>query len=287
MNRGCRGGLATLVCVCVTGCAGDNHSRSPAAPSPPPTSGIPIAGVVYDTAYRPMARARIEVIDGPQAGMSTFTDSRGQFTLMGMFDDTTRFVATQDGHVPATSTLGPYCAACQPNRWIYFNLEEPVPPPDLSGHWQVTFATDPACTRVSDELRTRSYDATIALAPPAANPDARWLFEVTMNSAPFVGTYKGFRIGAAGTYLGFPDDDGPVVVEQLGPTTYLSFNALGWTNGAVAGASAGSMITTGFDSTEYCVLTAPFAGTTFQCPPGSSIAHSACSGHNVLSLIRR
>jgi hypothetical protein len=202
--------------------------------------------------------------------MSTETDSRGQFTLTGVFSDTTRFVATKDGHLPATSTLGPFCAPCHPNRWVYFNLEEPVPPPDLSGDWQVTFVTD-ACTGLPSELRTRSYDARIALAPPAAHPAARWLFVVTMDNVPFFSSYKDFHIAAAGNYLGFPENDGPALIEQLDLETSLSFNALGIANGVVTGATTGSIITTGFESTEYW----------------SFLAHIMCTGNNRLTLIRR
>jgi len=264
--------------ILTVGLAGCNNGRSPVAPSSPATSNgagptggaIPIAGIVYDTAYRALPGARIEVIDGPQAGPSTVSASNGEFRLVGVFGDTTRFVATKDGHLAATSTLGPFCAQCQPNRWIFFNLEEPVPPPDLTGDWQVTFETS-ACTGLPSELQTRSYDATIALAPPEAHPDARWLFAVTMSNVPFLSDYKEFHIAAAGNYLGFPENDGPVLIEQLDPTTSLSYNALGITNGVITGASAGPIITTGFESTEY----------------RSSIAHIDCAGNNRLTLTRR
>jgi len=266
--------------VITIGLAGCGNSRSPVAPPPPatanvtpdpgpPEGAIPVAGVVLDTAYRYLGGARIEVMDGPQAGMSTQTDSNGEFRLTGVFGDSTRFMATKDGHLPATATLGPFCAPCHPNRWVFFNLEEPVPPADLSGDWQVTFATA-ACAGLPSELQTRSYDATIALAPPAAHPDARWLFAVTMSHVPFLPDYREFHIGAAGNYLGFPESEGPVLVEQLDSTTTLSFNALGITNGAITGASAGSIITTGFDSTEY----------------RSSTAHIECFGNNRLVLKR-
>jgi hypothetical protein len=288
--------MLALMAVVAAGCSTPSSTApSPTAkvnaapsPAPGPTPDGPfIAGIVYDTAYRYLAGARIEVIDGPQAGMSTESDSQGRFWLTGAFDDTTRFVATKEGHLPATSVLGPFCAACHPNRWLYFTLEEPTPPPDLSGHWEVTFTTDAACTDMPSELRTRSYDATIALSPPASNPDARWLFVVKMDNVPFLSDYKEFHIAAAGSYLGFPENDGPVLVEQLDPTTYLSFNALGYMNGGVTGASAGAIITTGFDSAEYCVLTTPFEGTWFPCRPASLIADSLCTGNNRLTLIRR
>ena len=270
-----RYGALAFLAIGLSAC---NNSRSPAAPAPlatvivaPGTQGvIPIAGVVLDTAVRRLAGARIEVIDGPQAGMTTVTDSRGGFTLTGLFGDTTRFVATKSGYLGATSTLEPFCDRCLPNRWIYFNLEEPVPPPDLSGDWQVRFVTG-ACTGLPDELRTRSYDATIALAPPDAHPDARWLFVVTMNNVPFDPNYNVFHIGAAGNYLGFPESEGPALIELLDATTWLTFNALGWTDGVFTGATTGSIITTGFESTEY----------------RSFSEHIQCAGNNRLTLIRR
>jgi len=112
--------VGTLALLAI-GLAGCDSNRSPAAPSqpppptvngaPPPTQvGILISGTVYDTSYHYMAGARIEVIDGPQAGMSTETDPWGEFALTGVFDLTTRFVATRDGHLPATSTLNLVCA---------------------------------------------------------------------------------------------------------------------------------------------------------------------------------
>jgi hypothetical protein len=145
-----------------------------------------------------------------------------------------------------------------------------VPPPDLSGDWKVTFVTG-ACAGLPIELQTRSYDATITLAPPAAHPDARWLFVVTLNNVPFLPDYKDFHIAAAGNDLGFPENDGPALVEQLDSETSLTFSALGIMNGAATVASAGPIITTGFDSTEY----------------RSSIAHIECRGNNRLTLIRR
>lgn len=74
-----------------------------------------------DTAYRPLAGARVEVLDGPQANTSTLTDGAGEFSLRGIFDETTRFRAEKDGHESATGTLW-FCAACNPQRRMNFIL---------------------------------------------------------------------------------------------------------------------------------------------------------------------
>ena len=46
--------------------------------------------------------AVVEVVDGPQAGLSTISNAAGQFSLSGRFDDDTRFRAAKAGHVAET-----------------------------------------------------------------------------------------------------------------------------------------------------------------------------------------
>src|SRR5580765_2359461 len=71
-----------VLLVISQGLIGCNGSRSslPLAPSTvsqpmtqpaPATDGTMIAGTVADTAFRPLAGAIVEVVDGPQAGMTT------------------------------------------------------------------------------------------------------------------------------------------------------------------------------------------------------------------------
>jgi len=62
-----------------------------------PRVGQPVNGSVSDSALRPVAGARVELLDGPQAGVWTTTDARGAFTLFGTVDDTTRFRASKEG----------------------------------------------------------------------------------------------------------------------------------------------------------------------------------------------
>ena len=73
---------------------------------PPPPNGLAlISGAVYDTAHRPLAGAAVEVLDGPQTGTSALADAAGQFSLSATLDNATRFRASKEGHVAATSTL--------------------------------------------------------------------------------------------------------------------------------------------------------------------------------------
>ena len=76
------GGVVLLVLAQgLAGCGGSGSSPAPSAPSPVPAPSpgpqpVPqptpsvsgMSGFVVDTAFRPLAGARVEVIDGPQAG---------------------------------------------------------------------------------------------------------------------------------------------------------------------------------------------------------------------------
>ncbi len=77
-----------LLLLAVHGLAGCTRS-TPSSPSPV-SGGLFIQGTVSDTAFRPLAGARVEVLDGPQAGLSTTANAQGEFSLTGTFDDGTR-----------------------------------------------------------------------------------------------------------------------------------------------------------------------------------------------------
>ena len=179
----------------LVGCGSTRSSPSPSAPSTvaqpiPPVGGLMfMKGTVYDTVFRPLAGARVEVVDGPQAGLSTTADTSGEFSLTGVFDDATRVRATKDGHVTAIRTLQPFCATCNPNRWINFSLEVLAPPVNMAGDYTLTFIADSACTTLPNEVRTRTYAATIPLASNAIPANA--YLDVTVTGATFFKDYQG------------------------------------------------------------------------------------------------
>src|SRR4029453_18122197 len=108
-------------------------------PVPPaPTTGI-LAGSVSAPALRRLVGARVEVVDGPQAGLSATVDARGEFRLTGAFDETTHFRASKEGHVAATYALPPICLPCNPNWWLHFYLEALAPHANIAGEYTLTF----------------------------------------------------------------------------------------------------------------------------------------------------
>ena len=133
MTNRMRAGVVLLVIAQLPGltACGDDEVVPPTGPGPgpaaagqpvPPTNRTSISGYVSDTAFRPLAGARIEVVDGPQAGLATVADASGSFTLVGDLDGNTQFRASKDGHVAVTTTPAVSCPPCNPPRYISFSL---------------------------------------------------------------------------------------------------------------------------------------------------------------------
>ena len=271
----------------LAGCGG-SKSSAPSAPSSAPVAvplpnQMQVAGTVSDTAWRSLAGARVEVVNGPQAGTWTLTDGRGEFRLSGTFDDTTRFQATKDGHAPVTGTLQPHCAACNPNRWIHFLLPLLASSPNIAGDYTLTFTADGGCAALPNTVRT--YAATLVPVPSSSHP-ANNLYNGTVSGAAFLEGYNGFLVGVAGDYVAgwFGDGHGdPGVVEQVAPTTYF---ALG---GGVAGSvTSASTISASFDGfLDSCELQSAM-GSRYSCPPGPAAIRAQCNSRNHrLTLTRR
>ena len=258
-----------------TACGG-NGPAAPAAVSPVETAQgaataagrvvSSIFGVVSDTGYRALNGAIVTVVDGPQAGTSTTADANGQFTLAGRFDRNTTFRAAKEGYVTAAQTWS--CsggADCQATAapWLGFYLA-PVssPPVDVAGRYTLTFSADSACTDLPDEVRTRTYVASIA---PSSSPNvpAGTSFAATVTGASFARGLDNFTVGVSGDYVDLWLHGGhdPALMEQLGPNTYLAISG----NAAAAAGSA-----------PLSNLSMPFDGwIEYSCAPG---AGHACEG---------
>lgn len=280
-------GIVLLVLAQVMAGCGD--SPSPWAPSrvPPVTTGGQVAGIVYDTAFRPLAGARVEIVDGPEAGKSTVADGKGQFllNLTGTFDDTTRFRASNEGHIAAIATRGPRCAACTPNWWIYFNLAVLAAPVNLAGDYTLTFIADSSCANLPNEARTRTYAATIALAAPSHYP-ADTHFDVALSGPPFLESHKTFPLHVAGDYVaGWLGDlhGSPGLVEKVAANSY--FTLAGAVEASVTVASTISATLDG--AVDFCVLNSEW-GSRYSCSSGEVVTRAQCvSQKHQLILTRR
>ena len=295
MTNRTRSGLVLLLLA--QGLAGCGRSTTPnptaptgptVAPAPtpsptPPPNGELIQGSVSDTAFRPLAGTTVEVLDGPQAGTSTTSDATGHFSLTGTFDDTTRFRATKEGHAAATGTLRPTCARCDPRWWIQFTLEVLAPPVNMAGDYTLTFIADSACVDLPNEVRTRTYAATIT--PGSANTN----FQVALSGASFFPSpgsfpsHGSFPIGVAGNYVGFWFAD-PALVEEIAANTYV---VLYGAAGASVGASGMSTIAVSWDgSFEYCAGKSTM-GQSGDCSSIQTVAQAECESKNHQLILTR
>ena len=205
-------------------------ATSPTAPSPPTLSRNGVMGTVNDTAFRPLGGARVEVVDGPQAGISTTVDANGAFSLSGTFDDATRFRAAMEGHL---TTIQASRTDLVGGRYVNFHLEVPAPPVNMTGDYTLTFVADSACVGLPNEVRTRTYGATITPSHPTNIPTANTNFQVALSGASFLPSQDSFPVGVAGDFVTFWFSD-PAVVEVIAPSTQLELYGAG---GASAGTS--------------------------------------------------
>lgn len=257
---------------------------APAVPVPQPT-GMQVAGTVADGAWRPSVGATVEVLNGPNAGLSTSTDSRGQFRLSGSFDETTEFRATKDGFVAAVRPLPTRCERCNPNWWIHFVLESVGQKADLAGNYSLTFIAD-ACAGLPDEMHTRTYDATAtSTSSPGGPADTHFVF--TVSGAPFRAGYNQFMVGVTGDYFsGFLGDlhGDPGILEQIAPAASLGFEGV---PSASIGSSNVSTIDAAFDGViDYCEGSSE-TNARFSCTPTDGSAHVRCQSKNHRLILTR
>jgi hypothetical protein len=227
----------------------------------------------------------VEVVNGPQAGLSTTADARGDFRLTGEFDATTRFRATKDGHTAATWPLPPKCDACNPHWWLHFYLETVASRADIAGVYALTFHADTACLNLPDEARTRTFQATIAPRSRPGEPANSW-FEVTVSGSTLVGDHNGFTIGMAGDYLmGYVGDwghDWAGLVEQVEPNTYITL--MGEMKASVTDTSTISASFQG--AVNQCRLTAG-GGSNYSCSGAEANTRFRCESENHQLILAR
>ena len=202
------------------GCGDSRNATPPLTPSAsaPVASQQSLAGYVADTAFRAVAGAKVEVLDGPQAGLSMLSDGGGQFTYTGTFASSVTLRVSKDGYVSATGTSRVSAPGGRP--WAYVRLESVAAPANIGGDYTLAFTADASCTSLPDDLPGND----------------------------------GFPVGVAGSFVGLEvwNGEGPGVVERLAPKTYVGL--FGYASTTVT--SPDSSITAAFNGTiEYCVAT--------------------------------
>ncbi len=245
------------------------------AETPPPGSIVFMSGTVSDTAFRELGGAKVDVLDGPEAGKSVIADAKGRFSFSGTFNEATQFRATSEGHVTAIRTLQPFCARCNPNWWINFTLEVLDPPVNLAGQHTLTFVADSACTSLPDDIRTRSFTATISSSP---NPATSYV-DVALGGA--LAGWDVVPMGVSGNYVAFWLE---TLVEQPAPNTFVLFGGL--VAGSIDRSPTSTIALPFYGSIDHGVTTSDI-GRVEACFQSQAAVHAKCESFNHQLILTR
>jgi hypothetical protein len=167
------------------------------APSVAPTpdnggsTATRLVGVVSNPVTGRIIGVEVAVIDGPLAGERTLTGVDGVFRLPYNFRTDGDLQFSKDGYAPLTVKIP---MGAQPSGAIAIGLHLAAAPVSLGGIYTITFTADRACAQIPDELRTRSYVATVA--QPAQFPQ-NTRFDVELSGASFAaGTLRGATLNS-------------------------------------------------------------------------------------------
>jgi hypothetical protein len=154
----------------------------------------------------------------------------------------------------------------------------------VAGAYTLTISADDSCTALPDDVRTRSYTATVTAG--SGRVPANTYFNGIATGGQFAPYSNVFWIGVAGDYVAISTaGEGPSLVEQVGPNRYVAYYG---TAGVTVGPSGVSTATGPFRGTiEYCELKAPI-GQYYDCSPELAAVREECpSEHSQLTLSRR
>jgi hypothetical protein len=285
--------LAVLPVALTLGC-GSNHSPTPSAPSSPaapsplppsPPSHPNLDGYVYDTAFRPVGGATVNLLDGAQAGASTKSNEFGRFTFTGTFEDPTTLRVSKEGYAAATGTARSNNAPSG-TIWAFVVLDELARPVDITGNYTLAILADTTCADIPSDMHTRTYAASIGLTPDSRS-QAGTSLTLTIVDGSFLPDHNSFPIGVAGDDVAFSIYNGEDfgLVEKIAPATFLAIE--GSASLSVGSAPVTSMTAMLSGVIDYCALQSD-TGWTYQCNSGPRTAYQHCeSNRHQLMLTRR
>ena len=272
--------MRRLVLIAIITCACGGTPTSPSGTPANTTRIATIRGRVQDSVSRPIIDARVTIVDGPQAGLSTTTNDEGRFAFVPFTtpSEATALRIEKDGFTAAT----PRWRA--PDELLV--LLRPLILLDIEGQYTITFAAASACNQLPVAAQTRTY--TAAISP--TRPD-RQHFTSTLTGAEFQPGYDTFFAvvaSDAARFLVYSWDafnwwleDQPII-ERLPSGGYLAW--MGTATTPVVSSIAS--VTAAFDgSVTYCA--APREPDVTNYPPTCSAPVECKSDRHQLVVKRR
>lgn len=190
--------------------------------------------------------------------------------------------ATKDGY--ATATV-PARAVADGRAYASFQLGSVTPPVAIGGSYTLTITADSACTTLPDDVRARTYRATVIAATNTTAPAGTY-FNGTVAGGQFAPYANLFWVGVFGDYVSTSTiGEGPSIVEQVGPNRYIAFMG----EAGLSVGSAGTLtISAPFKGTiEYCELKSAI-GQYYDCSPALAAVREECASNNgQLTLTRQ
>lgn len=185
-------------------------------------------GGVFDTAFRTIPGAFVEVLDGPDVHTTAAVQPNGLVMISGSFERTTRFRASADGHESVVLTCGE-CYVFNQSMWINFALRPLSPPPiDLAGEYTMTVTASPSCSMLPADSRSRALPVSLT-ARTRQGTAAVLGYVVSYRSDAVADWLREGYIGVAGNDVNLPWWDGegelPGLIESLGGNRYVTFLA--------------------------------------------------------------
>lgn len=225
--------LMTIQSGCDRGPTGPTLPIRAATPPPTDTSAsafeVSLSGPVIDNVGRPLADARVEVIDGLRRGVFVLTDASGNYALPGMFSGPVTLRASKAGYLAVAQA---FFGGHPGENTFGFRLQTTTSV-NLLGNYTVSITVDPACAAFPLETRSRTYQATATPAPNSTNS-----YLLVLSGATFSFNYNRVFAAVAGDFVAFrfdSDIDNGPLTEQLSPSTTVSF--LGEASGSFDGPS--------------------------------------------------
>lgn len=201
-----------------------------------------LSGTVVEPGPLPIGDATVEVVDGPHAGRSATTEgNRGRYEIWGL-SGLLSMRASRPGYIMDTRTVSVTANSAQ-----NFELRPMLPSLPVAGTYRLTFTASGGCaSQLPEGARVRTYDARMN------QTEVRLL--VNVNGAQFAldpasGRGNSFFGTIRGNIVSFSMEDDYyyesfALVEQLGPTTYLTI--AGNANGTAASSSIAGSLDGGF-----------------------------------------
>jgi hypothetical protein len=246
-----------------------------------------VDGQVTDTAFRPLPGARIEIADGPSAGLSKSADNSGNFQFVAKANGTVTLRVSRTGFENATTT-----ATWQPQQsrgWTHVSLQ-PVESSlaMATGRYGLTVTSDPFgdCADLPSELVSRTYEGNIRVSSRA---NYAYDFVIIPGAPTVTRPYGNFSFGVAGSYIGWDEIDDNIFFEEFPGFRYLMI--YGQAPTAEPAIFSESSVMVPFNGTfRYCQLKMALGGYNdcSQVPTDQIIELRQCSSsHDMMVFTKR